>query len=260
MNKIEYNIEKEKWLAELLGCELIPTGEGTWSIDIDNKSIGNIIATPLNDGTVRYKVEINKNNIVYYDLRVPDRKNYYIEFNGNDCYNLTVIFEDYLCKITIYDEYEETEYRLYCSINPKNRGEFFTTYQFEVGDSKDLTGCKDLIGRRASFMIDGESIKYETSDDGNLVVAKSNDGSNGIIVEEVDKGDIYPKNQTIKEYMQEDTLGKELLTNFINKLSCIKAVKKSLVDIIGQENVEKSGLSILLEKVNEEQKNGSMKS
>lgn len=254
MSKIEYNIEKEKWLAELLGCELTPTGEGTWSIDIDNKSIGSIIAIPLDDSNIRYKVEITGNDIEYYNLRVPSKKEYYIEFNGNECYNLTINFEDYLCKITIYDEYEETEYYLYCSINPENGEKIFETYQFEVGDSKNS------FGRRASFITDDDSIKYETNDNGNLVVAYGSKGSNRITVEEVDKEDIYPKDQTIEEYVSEDKLGKELLTNFINKLSSIKAVKKSLVDIIGQENVEKSGLSILLEKVNEEQKNGSMKS
>ena len=85
---MEYNIEKERYLAKLLGCEFNKVLPNEWII-VDKKSreIGYTMCIEQNN-TTSYYTFIDENGIYYDNIRKDDNRSYYIEFGD---YNRSIV-------------------------------------------------------------------------------------------------------------------------------------------------------------------------
>ena len=214
---MEYNITKEKYLVSLFGYKLSKFLPAEWAIlDKRDNNVGYVQCIERKDGTINYQTFLDENGIFYENSRIENNKSYYIKFyNGNDS---TVNMELDGPKKSIDVLLNNSVFRLSWKTDDDNNG--FTM----------------------------ESIKFIDDERGTYQEASS-----------VDYIGSYPRRVFVngREYLHdlETLINQE--GNPQNMLLVLDMIfrhlpfEMSLEEIIGKEDIEKSGLKPVFEKVNE---------
>lgn len=213
------DLSKEEYLVKLFGYDLSKWAPDEWAIlDKRESNVGYVQRVEEND-TVKYLSLIDENGIVYEDARTENNKSYHFEFERGNCSTVTLDLDGHKKEIKFLTN--NSVIRLDWKTNENNYG--FTL----------------------------ESINYIYDERGNYQECES-----------VDYIGSYPRRLFVngKEYdpdlvvlMEKNNTPQKLLYVLDMILSHLP-FEMSLEEIIGEEDIEKSGLKPVFEEMNKVKK------
>lgn len=214
----EHNLLKEQYAVELLGYSLVVADDGYWKIlDKDGKEVG---YTKYNKLTNEYLTVIYGNNITYENTREISDKIFHYSFKNS--IDVMMILDGLDKSIEIYIEGTHT-----FELSWNNKG-----FKIKLGEYKELDDNPDSYVRNHEHVIT-DFASYE--DMGNF--AMCDNYNNGVGEIEV---------MSIEKFIEKGNV-----VRLLSQFNCIMSqlFDKSLKEIIGEDDLEQSGLSLVFKTI-----------